>query len=58
VNDYEKTLKDAGVSYAFHRYDGAGHGFQDFNDKSRYRKAQSDDAWVKALAFLEQHLKK
>ena len=58
VNDYEKALKDAGVSYAFHRYDGAGHGFQDFNDKARYRKAQSDDAWTKALAFLDQHLKK
>lgn len=57
VNDYEAALKDAGVSYAFHRYDGAGHGFQDFNDKNRYRQAQSDDAWQKALAFLDRHLK-
>jgi carboxymethylenebutenolidase len=56
VNDYEAALKNAGVSYDFHRYDGAGHGFQDFNDTDRYRKVQSDDAWEKALAFLDQHL--
>ena len=57
VNDYEAALKEAGVSYEFHRYDGAGHGFQDFNDKNRYRKAQSEDAWEKAIAFLDRHLK-
>lgn len=56
VNDYEAALKDAGVSYVFHRYDGAGHGFQDFNDQARFRQAQSDDAWKKAIAFLDQHL--
>lgn len=57
VNDYEAALKAAGVSYEFHRYDGAGHGFQDFNDENRYRKAQSEDAWEKAIAFLNRHLK-
>lgn len=57
VNDYEAALKEAGVAYEFHRYDGAGHGFQDFNDTNRFRKAQSDDAWQKALAFLDRHLK-
>jgi acetyl esterase/lipase len=41
VNYYEAALKKAGVSYEFHRYDGAGHGFQDFNDSNRYRKDQS-----------------
>jgi carboxymethylenebutenolidase len=57
VNDYEAALKDAGVSYDFHRYDDAGHGFQDFHDPNRFRKAQSDDAWEKAIAFLDRHLK-
>jgi len=57
VNDYEAALKEAGVSYEFHRYDGAGHGFQDFHDQNRYRKAQSEDAWGKAIAFLDRHLK-
>jgi carboxymethylenebutenolidase len=57
VNDYEAALKAAGVSYEFHRYDGAGHGFQDFHDPNRYRKEQSEDAWGKAVAFLDRHLK-
>lgn len=57
VNDYETALKTAGVAYEFHRYDGAGHGFQDFHEADRYRKAQSEDAWEKAIAFLDRHLK-
>jgi len=57
VDDYEAALKDAGVDYTFHRYDGAGHGFQDFCDEDRYRKEASDDAWTKQLAFFEAHLK-
>ena len=57
VNDYEAALKGAGVSYEFHRYDGAGHGFQDFHDPNRYCQEQSEDAWGKAIAFLDRHLK-
>ena len=57
VNDYEAALQKANVPYEFHRYDGAGHGFQDFYNPERFRKAQSEDAWQKAIAFLDQHLK-
>ena len=56
VNDYEAALESNGVTHCFHRYDGAGHGFQDFNNTERYRKAQSEDAWQKALAFFGEHL--
>ena len=56
VDDYEAALQEAGVDYRFHRYDGAGHGFQDFCDKDRYRADASDDAWTKQLAFFEAHL--
>ena len=57
VDDYEAALKEAGIEYAFHRYDGAGHAFQDFNRPERYRKQASDDAWEKILAFLQDRLK-
>ena len=56
VNAYEAALKEAGVEYSFHRYDGAGHAFQDFAREDRYRKAQSDDAWEKQLAFFADKL--
>jgi carboxymethylenebutenolidase len=56
VDDYEAALKAAGVDYSFHRYDGAGHGFQDFCDKDRYRAEASDDAWTRQMAFFEAHL--
>lgn len=57
VNDYEKALETADISCEFHRYDGAGHGFQDFNNPERYREAQSEDAWRKAIAFFDQMLR-
>ncbi|MGE3541569.1 MAG: dienelactone hydrolase family protein [Candidatus Tectimicrobiota bacterium] len=57
VNDYEAALQQAAVPYTFHRYDGAGHGFQDFYNPERYCKGQSEDAWGKAIAFLDRHLK-
>lgn len=57
VNDYEAALKNAGVPYEFHRYDGAGHGFQDFTDEDRYREEATRDSWTKVLAFLEGNLK-
>ena len=57
VDDYEAALKGAGVPYQFHRYDGAGHGFQDFSNEARYCEEQSEDAWAKAVAFLDRHVK-
>lgn len=58
VNDYEAALKKAGVKYAFHRYDGAGHAFQTYNNPEKYREGASEDAWGKALAFFGEHLKR
>jgi carboxymethylenebutenolidase len=52
VDDYEAALEVAGVPHEFHRYDGAGHGFQDFTNPDRYREMQAEDAWTKVLAFL------
>ncbi|MDY6984078.1 MAG: dienelactone hydrolase family protein [Pseudomonadota bacterium] len=57
VDDYSAALTAAGVAHTFHRYDGAGHAFQNFPMPERYRQAASDDAWEKVLAFLARHLK-
>lgn len=56
VDDYESALAAAGVAHEFHRYDGAGHGFQNFPSADHYREAQSEDAWDKVLAFFSKHL--
>ena len=57
VNDYEAALTNANVPREFHRYEGAGHGFQDHTNPDRYRQEQSEDAWGKTLIFLDKHLK-
>lgn len=56
VNDYEAALKEAKVEYKFHRYDNAGHGFQDFNAEDRYRETQSEEAWKITLDFFKEKL--
>ena len=56
VDDYAAALQSAGVEHEFHRYDDAGHGFQDFTNPQRYRESQSEDAWDKALHFFHRHL--
>jgi carboxymethylenebutenolidase len=56
VDDYEKALITNHRTAEFHRYDGAGHGFQDFTNSERYREKQSEDAWEKAISFFRRHL--
>jgi carboxymethylenebutenolidase len=57
VNEYERALSEHNVKLTFHRYDGAGHAFQNFPTPDRYREQQSEDAWEKCTNFLNQHLK-
>lgn len=56
VDDYEAALQANGIACEFHRYEGAGHGFQTYTMPERYRKEQSEDAWEKAIAFFERNL--
>ncbi len=56
VDGMEAALTAAGVRHEFLRYDGAGHGFQDYTNPDRFRAEQSADAWVKMLAFLDASL--
>jgi carboxymethylenebutenolidase len=55
VDRHEAALKAHGKSYAFHRYDGAGHGFFYWH-RPLYRPEQAMDAWGKLLAFFGRHL--
>jgi carboxymethylenebutenolidase len=55
VDRHEAELKTHKKDYAFHRYDGAGHGFF-YYDRPMYRVEQALDGWAKVWAFLEKHL--
>ena len=44
------------IRHDFKIYDGTGHAFQNFSNPDSYRKASSDDAWVRALAFFNAEL--
>ncbi len=57
VSDISAALEAAGKPHEFHRYDGAGHAFQNFARADAYREQASDDAWEKALAFFASTLK-
>jgi len=56
VDDYARALDQAEVRYTFHRYDNAGHAFQNFPTPDRYRAEASEDAWTRLLAFLNDEL--
>jgi len=52
---YETALKQAGVKYEAHIYDGANHGFH--NDTTpRYDQAAAELAWDRTLKFFKQTL--
>jgi carboxymethylenebutenolidase len=60
VNDgwpaYEAALKQAGVKYTAHVYDGANHGFH--NDTTpRYDEAAAKLAWTRTLEFFNKTLR-
>ncbi len=56
VTKIDQALTKAGIVHEFHRYDGAGHAFQNFVRDDVHRPAQADDAWAKTLAFLHREL--
>lgn len=51
-----EELTRHGVVHSFHRYDGAGHAFQNFLNQASYREEASADAQKKLLAFFEAEL--
>ena len=52
VDRLDAELSRHGVTHTFHRYDGAGHAFQNFLNEANYRESQSEDAWGKVITFF------
>jgi carboxymethylenebutenolidase len=57
VNKIDAELTRLGKPHEFHRYNGAGHAFQNFLDAARYRERAARGSWSEMLAFFAQHLK-
>ena len=53
VTDYSAALTQAGVDHVFHRYEKAGHAFQNFPSAEKYHHESSEDAWGQVLMFLK-----
>ena len=45
------------TDHQFHRYDGAGHGFQGFHHPDRWRPDQTADSWDKLFVYFDVRLK-
>ncbi len=52
VDRLDGLLKKHGKPHDFYRYEGAGHAFQNFTGKDRYREKQAEDAWSKVIPFF------
>jgi carboxymethylenebutenolidase len=57
VGAFEDAMKAAQKSIDVKIYDGAGHAFENPNNKLGYREAAANDAWARTLAFLNRTLK-
>jgi carboxymethylenebutenolidase len=57
VEAFEKAMNAAGKSIDTKIYEGAGHAFENPNNKLGYREADAKDAWARTLAFLDRTLK-
>ncbi len=56
IDKIDAELTRHGVNHVFHRYDGAGHAFQNFTAPDRYKETQARDAQAKLLTFLNAEL--
>jgi carboxymethylenebutenolidase len=57
VGAFEDAMKAAQRSIDVKIYEGAGHAFENPNNKLGYREAAANDAWARTLAFLNRTLK-
>ena len=56
IPDFEAALKAAGIPYALHMYEGAGHAFNNDANPERYHQEAAALAWKRTVAFFKQKL--
>lgn len=56
VRAFESEMKKQGKSVDIKIYPGAGHAFQNPNNKDGYRQEATEDAWKRMTAFFKQQL--
>jgi carboxymethylenebutenolidase len=56
VNRTEAVLKKLGKNYEFHRYDGVGHAFFNY-ERPGYKPEPMLEGWKRVYAFLDKHLR-
>jgi carboxymethylenebutenolidase len=57
IPEFEAALKEASVDYGLHKYEGAGHAFNNDTNPGRYHKEAAQLAWKRTIAFLKEKLK-
>lgn len=57
VHAFEAAMKAAGKSVNVKIYEGAGHAFQNPNNKAGYRPEATADAWARMTTFLKKTLR-
>ncbi len=57
VEKFEKAMQEANKPVDVKIYDGAGHAFENPNNKLGYRPDAAEDAWNRTLSFLKKTLK-
>jgi carboxymethylenebutenolidase len=56
VRAFEAAMKAAGKPCDVKIYDGAGHAFENPNNKDGYRPEAAADAWARMTAFFKKNL--
>ena len=57
VHAFEKAMRDAGKTIDAKIYEGAGHAFENYNNKAGYRPEAARDAKARTLKFFDKTLK-
>lgn len=57
VDKLDAELTRLGTRHTFHRYDQAGHAFQNFANPGGFRPGPAEDSWNKTLRFFNEELK-